>query len=185
MIDPADPAYWDTHPDPQAAVWSDPNWEEGIELCLNQILPYLPREGYVLDVGAGVGRLANPIAERTGLIVRAYEPSARMRDAATPHERVFWSESWPEGLSHAAYIVAVLQHLPYPEQRAVLAHTVERLVQDGTLIFQSVEGSADGPGSHHVTRPTLTEWCDSLRLRIVGFGQGVHSSWLWTIALKQ
>lgn len=185
-LDPADIAYWDETSDPYRAVWSDDNWYEGIRLCLDQIEPYLPDSGLVLDVGAGINRLAVPIVENNDrLIVHAYEPSQTMRLAAASHYRIVQHDSWPDGPFQAAYIVAVLQHLPHSQQAQMLAVTADRLTFGAPLVFQTVLGTADGPGSHHTNAVQVREWCYKAHLNVVGFTTGpVHDEWLWTVAVR-
>jgi hypothetical protein len=186
MTDPADLEYWENVDDPRAAVWSDDNWQEGIDLCLEQIEPYLPDSGMVLDVGAGINRLAVPIVEHHDrLIVHTYEPSATMRLAAARHHRIVEHAMWPDGPFQGAYIVAVLQHLSYFQQADLIAATADRLTYGGVLIFQTVLGTADGPGSHHTNLIQVREWCHKAHLNLVGFTTGkVHENWLWTVAVR-
>ena len=186
MTDPADLEYWNQVDDPRKAIWSDDNWEEGVDLCLEQIEPYLPDSGLVLDVGAGINRLAVPIVENNDrLVVHAYEPSATMRLAAVQHDRIVEHGLWPDGPFQAAYIVAVLQHLDYIQQGDLIAATADRLTYGGVLVFQTVLGVADGPGSHHVNAVQVRGWCHKGNLNPVGSTVGkVHDEWLWTVAVR-
>ena len=186
MTDPADIEYWDQVDDPYRAVWSDDNWQEGVDECLKQVVPYLPDSGMVLDVGAGINRLALPIVENNDrLVVHAYEPSSTMRLAAATHYRIVQHDRWPDGPFHGAYIVAVLQHLPYQQQADLLAATADRLTYGATIIFQTVLGVADGPGSHHTNAIQVRGWCHAAHLNPVGYTTGkVHESWLWTVAVR-
>lgn len=185
-LDPADIRYWDQTSDPYRAVWNDDDWYQGIRDCLSQVEPYLPESGMVLDVGAGINRLAVPIVENNSrLVVHAYEPSQTMRLAAATHYRIIQHADWPDGPFQGAYIVAVLQHLPYDQQAALIAATADRLTFGGTLIFQTVLGDEDGPGSHHVNATQIRQWCHAAHLNLVGLTIGVaHASWLWTVAVR-
>ena len=184
MTDPADIDYWNAVENPRAAAWSDPDWNQGIEDCLDQIIPWLPVRGRILDVGAGVGRLAIPIAERLPDVnVLAFEPSTRMFWDAPAAARVHWYTRWPEETVDAALIVTVLQHLPHDRQAELIAKTADRLTGGGTLIFQTVAGDADGPGSHHTNFRQVGEWCDQAGLKIIKSHLGaVRPGWLWTVA---
>ncbi|MGC8529249.1 MAG: class I SAM-dependent methyltransferase [Leptospirillia bacterium] len=90
------------------------------------LLPFLPSQGPVLDVGAGSGRDARALAFR-GLEVVAVEPSEGMRREAARHPsspKILWKddslpdlESLPDKASFSLILVsAVWMHVP-PEHR--------------------------------------------------------------------
>lgn len=182
-MDPSELEYWD-QPDLRKAVWSDDDWEQGIEDCLGLILPHMPAEGRILDVGSGIGRLAAPLRERTGLEVWCYEPSETMRHN-TPLGLTVMAE-WLDVTFDAAYTVAVLQHLQYGQQQNLIRHTAGHLRKGARFICQTVKGDTDSPGSHHVPYSRLTGWLTDVGLRPsdVWF-DAVRSGWMWILSEKR
>ena len=165
--DPADLEYWNRQTDLAAAVWSEPDWDQGVEDCLSQICRWMPPIGQVLDVGAGIGRLAIPVAQRMQLEVWAYEPSYTMRDAIPDSFGVIPVGVWPDTTFTGAWCVLVLQHLEYDQQESIITHVADRLEEGARFVIQTVHGYTDSPGSHHVMYPQLASWIDRAGLRPV------------------
>ena len=180
MPDPSELDYWD-QPDLRKAVWSEDDWEQGIEDCLAMIMPHMPDQGRVLDVGAGIGRLAQPIRDRTGLEVWCYEPTPAMRHAIPAGLQVM--AEWSDVKFAAAYTVAVLQHLQYWQQQSLITHTAQHLREGGTFIMQTVKGDTDSPGSHHVAYSTALLWLNEAGLRATDvWFDTVRPGWMWIVS---
>ena len=187
-VDPADIRYWDDTTNPHEAAWNDiDRWEWGIAECLKPIRRYVgPNPAVWLDVGAGVGRLAIPLVERyDNKHVVAFEPSPTMRAQIPIHPRVTVVHDWPDGPFDMVYCVAVMQHLPYTQQADIVARAANRLAPRGRLVFQTVFGTNNGPGSHHTDWDTPAAWCSGAGLTVVDQTMGhAHDTWLWTHAQK-
>ena len=119
------------------------------------LLPFLPKEGRVLDVGAGSGRDARALADR-GLEVVAVEPSRAMRREAARHPpspKIQWKDdrlpelaTIPEDPSFSLILVsAVWMHLPPLTRDEALKRLARLLLPEGHLYltFRSVSDDPD------------------------------------------
>ena len=180
MTDPANIEYWNQQTDLAAAVWSEPDWDQGVEDCLTHICKWMPPIGQVLDVGAGIGRLAIPVAKRMQLEVWAYEPSDTMRNGIPDSFGVHPTGVWPDTTFTGAWCVLVMQHLEYVQQADLILQTAARLEEGARFVMQTVHGYTDSPGSHHVMYPRLARWLDDAGLRPLEVRVGgVFDHWLW------
>lgn len=134
------------------------------------LLPFLPRQGRALDVGAGSGRDARALAER-GLDVVAVEPSEGMRRLAARHASaasVLWiDDTLPElsGLPPVPpffdliLLSAVWMHIPAAERPRALSR-LSNLLAPGGHLFLTFRNVKEEPlrGMHPVDpRETLLE----------------------------
>lgn len=187
MSDPSEVAYWNDQTDLKAAVWSDPDYNQGVRDCLHVLNKWLPDEGVLLDVGAGIGRLAVPFAA-AGRWVYAYEPADRMRDEMLGLSQVIASNHLPAADMFDitfAYCVVVLQHLQHAQQEELIGQVAAVLQPDAVLVVQHVIGDADGPGSHHVTFERLDGWVRDAGLTpFEALFDVVRPGWVWMAATK-
>ncbi len=193
--------------DPQAgtldeawrAVWAEDDQEAGIELCLDRLRPLLDRVApgdQLLDLGAGIGRLAIPVAYR-GVEVWALDASPVMlnhlteryrphRKSVTVHPVLGDGTTIPREVPvlDGAYTVVTLQHLPADRQRAYIAAVAGRLRQGGMFRFQVVTNTEAGPLSHPVTEADLVDWCRTAGLTVEVEKDPVFPTWLWASAVR-
>jgi len=112
------------------------------------ILHLVPRDGQVLDIGAGTGRDAAGLAEM-GNQVLAVEPTAAMREggmALHPSALIDWLDDGLPTLSRTlalgrvfdlVMMTAVWMHLDADERRAAMSH-VASLVREGGVLSMTL-----------------------------------------------
>lgn len=64
--------YWDERAETvggRVATFDGIDWDEGTAAMVELMLPWLPEVGTVADLGCGIGRMAVPVAERSGCTV--------------------------------------------------------------------------------------------------------------------
>ena len=116
--------------------------------------PFLPKEGRILDVGAGSGRDARALAER-GLEVVAVEPSVGMRREAARHPpspKILWTEdslpdltTIPDFPDFSLILVsAVWMHIP-PPLRGRALHRLSRLLLPEGHLYLTFRSVPDDP----------------------------------------
>ena len=118
------------------------------------LLPFLPGEGRVLDVGAGSGRDARALADR-GLEVVAVEPSEGMRKEASRHSpspKILWKDdalpdlaTLPAPPSFCLILVsAVWMHVP-PDLRDRALHRLSGLLLPGGHLYLTFRSVGNDP----------------------------------------
>jgi len=165
---------------------------------LMAFLDQCPRTGEALDIGAGIGRNALPLAER-GLRVLAVDLSdagiealrglaARRGVSDRIEARVgdFRTMDLPAGRFSVVVAATVLDHVPLDDARAVLARLAVALADDGVLFVEVLTTddagfTGEGPVSEcqsaiaHYFRPgELASLCAD-RLRIIRY----EEKWEW------
>lgn len=204
-------AVWDqqatTLDDALHAVWAEP--DDGVSHCLEALAPALDhlhavlaaRTGTadVLDLGAGVGRLAIPVAKaHLRSTVWAVDVSPRMLLHLMERAR----SGWPvrnvvpvltDGLTlpvevpplTAAWSVVTLQHLPTVVQAGYVRAVGDRLLPGGVFRFQVVVDAEPGPLSHPVEEADVVAWCGA-STRVVSIDRDERfPTWRWITAVKQ
>ncbi len=128
-----------------------------------RLLPHLPREGRVLDVGCGTGLLLKELGRRgVGLDLSAgMLRLARRRNPGIPLVRAD-AEHLPfkEGVFRAVLSVTVLQNLPHP-RRAL--REMARVVEEGGKVVVSTLRKKQGR--------EVRSWMEEAGLRVVEEGQ--------------
>jgi len=186
-----------------AEVYSDLDLEE----CLAAVetgIAGAPAEGYVLEIGCGVGRLTIPLAERHPYwqFIGADISPEMIREARRRVRGILYMTIRGRNLAMfedsffvAAYSMTTLQHLPREAQREYV-HEVYRVLKPGGVFrFQFVEEGAEGPLSHPVPYPEMAAWCeqagfDAAGNLYVGFNPVstqhglVRPQWGWVTAEK-
>lgn len=177
------------------ACWDEPpaHWAKGVDHCLARIEPQLPREGVVLDLGCGVGRLLHPLAERhPNLQFRGVDSSVTMiRHALAannkkPNVRLFTTDgqSIPDKRKLPSiafcYSVLMLQHVPNAVVAGYIGQLAARLDEQGSVLLQFVYGGDSGPLCH--PRP-VSVVCGLLAGQGLAFDvlaqDDVYPTWCW------
>ena len=93
-----------------------------------------PPQGRTLDVGCGVGRLAEAMADR-GFVVTGYDISPGMLDKARARSggRVTYVDALPDGPFDWINSYIVLQHVPPERGLELIGRMAERLALNGVL----------------------------------------------------
>ncbi len=181
------------------AVWAEHDQVAGIGHCMRMLAPllaHLTPADAVLDLGAGIGRLAIPVAAR-GVEVWALDASKVMLSHLTDrcaHEQVGSVHaivgdgvSIPRAVPRldGAYSVVTLQHLQIDRQRGYIAAVAARLRLGGVFRFQVVTDTEPGPLSHPVAnRDELANWCFDAGLEVEIEPDPIYTTWLWATAVK-
>lgn len=204
----AERAYWDASAagDTRWELFSVPGidgWEAGIEACLAQVIPALTpalrKEGTILDLGCGIGRLTLPLAEafpecsfvgvdiapRMIALARAGAKERRVRNVRfiTGDGRTL-----PKMLPrlHGAFSVLTLQHLPAEAQEGYIRAIAGKLEPGGVIRLQFVTSEVDHFLSHGVSPDTAWRWCEVAGLTVESVElEAVDESWGWITAVKR
>lgn len=195
----------DTLDDAWAAVWAEDAGRQqvGIDHCLSMLGPVLDTVGpgsQVLDLGAGIGRLALPVAAATGATVWALDSSERMLEHLTARA-AHWARTQPcavlpvlgDGATippgvpvlDGVYSVVTLQHLDPDQQGRYVAEVAGRLHPGGILRFQVVTDTEAGPLSHPVDEAHVERWCTAANLDLVDWSPDPRfPTWRWATAVR-
>lgn len=146
---------------------------------------------YMVDLGCGPGRLLVAVRGlRRFWSIAGVDSSPAMvewaRQVIEPPGEVYVGDvtalpdEW-SGLFHAAWSVAVLQHLDPAGQERAVGEVGRILRRGGRAVLQVVEGrSHDGPLSHDTDAADLRSWAAAAGLAVVGESRGlVQPGWLW------
>lgn len=176
------------------AVWASDDWDAGVGHCLARLRP-LPHEGTLLDLGAGVGRLAIPVAVSRPLAkVLALDSSPQMighleSQAELPDNlvavRATISTLDVEGLA-GAWSVLCFQHLSLRRQRLTLSALAARLAPGAVVVVQYVTDCDWGPLSNPVEPPLMERWWARAGLVVDSHDtDSVYPTWRWITGRRQ
>lgn len=182
-----------------AAVWSEPDWEQGQAECLAQIIigidPALGG-GTVLDLGCGVGRLINPLARLTDVPESwvGVDISARMLDLARRDAPPNVTFRLGDGRSlpldeplDAAYCVLMFQHIPTDAAASYVRQVARLLRPGGRFTFQFVDGPVSGGDGYSwaIHDQDAVAWCEGAGLVVERIAYGaVRHPWTWITAKR-
>ena len=163
-------------------------WDEdddGVDHCLTQIEPHLPKTGKVLDIGCGVGRLTGPLAVRNPqLQFVGSDTSVQMISLArrrwTLPNLDFAASSWVPADIAFAFSVVTFQHMSDGDMIWYL-----RVVASigAPIVFQFVAGTEREPLSMQRDELKVCDWC-----HIAGFSRVTMTrderfpNWRWVYA---
>jgi len=204
----AERAYWDASvaEDTRGELFSVPSidgWEVGIDACLAQILPALTpalrKEGTILDLGCGIGRLTLPLAEAfpecsfvgvdiSPRMVAEARAEAKKRGVRNARFMLGNGRTLPRTLPRlwGAFSVLTLQHLPAEAQEGYIRAVAGKLEPGGVARLQFVTSEVDHFLSHGVSPDAVREWCVVAGLSVESVELGaVDESWGWITAVRR
>ena len=138
----------------------------------DQIMPYLPSSGTVIDVGCGYGQLAHYLAVHyPQLNIIGFDPDAGRIDSAkqlfTLSNLTFMTGTAEEtrGLpsSDAIIFFDVLHHIAQEHQVSVLKQYIQTLKSGGRIVIKDID-----------LRPRWKFWFNYLHDRLMTKGEAVH-----------
>jgi tRNA (cmo5U34)-methyltransferase len=148
-----------------------PQYEEMVSIAVDFLARYCTRSPApsILDLGCGTGNTSRALTGRfPDVRLTCADGSQQMIDLAraklSPRDVEFhctdlatpgWGAPWQPGTFDAVISVLVLEHLPFPEYRALLKEVL-RLMKPGAW-FVAVEGHA-GPLNQQLYFGLMTEW---------------------------
>lgn len=170
----------DTYAEGLRMAWDEP--DDGIDHCLAQILPYLPDEGIVVDVGCGVGRLTVPVADaRPALSVVGFDTSPEMIRHAPTRGNVSYETEWSGRMYDGAFSVVTFQHMPDDAMIDYLRKVA--WCDRAPFVFQFVEGTERAPLSMQRSAGWVREWCHAAGYRLVDMWTDERfDNWRWVHA---
>lgn len=184
--------YWDKaalDPDVDEKYISDISTEEMIEA-----LEIPDKASYFLDIGCGVGRIANSLANKSRKIYGVDISREMIRiadDRKTFQHMVFWVNDGrtipklTEGIIDFAYSMLLFQHLPQEAIRSYISETRRVLKHGGIFRFQFIEGTEQEPFSNHYSLEDIKLWLEDAGLEFVKADKGLcHFQWTWVTARK-
>ena len=188
--------------DARAAVWSEPDYEQGTDRCVEAILTALRPDdlpdGPLLELGCGIGRLTFPIAAANpGRKVVGLDVSSNMISLT----RDRWHEAVPsaslphfvvadlgdivinEGFS-GAYSMLTFQHMPPEAVRHCIDQTVEALLPGGRFVFQFVVGDHHEGLDHRYPMMEILNIVQRQGVLIDHWPDSDFPEWTWICATK-
>lgn len=173
-------------------VWSEDDWEEGISHCLGRLadLGGGLNGPVLLDLGCGIGRLADPIADTCpDWHLIAVDTDPEMIEAAPRRANIIYQVcedgmlDLPDDLVDTAYSVLVFQHLPDSAVRRYLSEVRRVLKEDGWFLFQFVVGDEQADYHYQRSRDQVAVWCAKAGFKTVGTsGDARFPTWCWVEA---
>lgn len=178
----------------ELSVWGvEGQWEEGIALCVDAVVPELPTNPTrLLDLGCGPGRLTKPIA---GLFPAAtivgVDISAVMLEEAsrnTPQASFMLGDgcSLPDvGVLDGAWSVLMFQHCSAAVSAGYVEQVAVALRRGGRFRFQVCVGPQRSWMNHGVSEEMVFDWCADAGLTVETVDRGlIYAEWLWVTAVK-
>lgn len=192
--------YWNEaalDPDVDRKYISDVSTEE----CLAAL--DAPKLGKILDVGCGVGRIANALSEggHSKRKIFGIDISEEMLDLADDRRRC-----WPYSIKYNgneyklcdgrtipykdssinfAYSMLLFQHLKADTIQSYMKETYRVLEPKGIFRFQFIEGDEQEPFSNHYSLDQMKTWLEDARLEFIKADKGLcHPMWTWVTARK-
>lgn len=180
--------------DPYLAVWGGPGYAIGVKDCLNQVRPFIPESGNVMDIGCGVGRILLPLSRQFpqtsffGVDISSEMLSEAKRQRDTKNVSLLLTDGIiipPTPPMQMIYSMLTFQHMRSDAVIEYIHQISEGLTSGGIFRFQYVVGTDDGPYNHQLANGTMEKWCERSGLIIETSDLGIiYPEWKWVTAVK-
>lgn len=174
----------------EANVYGDMDVDE----CLQAITSQISIEGWVLDLGCGVGRLTRPLAAEypQAHLVGVDSSQLMISTASQLAPEVHWV--WNNGrdlsdfagtMFDAAYSMTCFQHIPHEAQQGYLAELHRVVKPGGKFRLQFVFEGETGPLSFPTSVKDMLAFADGAGWRETDVTLGrIHPEWCWLTLLN-
>lgn len=200
-----DDAFWLREADPAVDICDK---SLTVDDCLDVILPELSAhadlpQATILDLGCGVGRLTNPVQARypqarvIGVDINGNFIADAMLGRPLPGRPLYvcadieeisgigYGQAGPPAY-HAAFSMAVFQHLDSGRKHACLDEVAKTLRPGGVLCFQYVEGTHSSRCMYDALIGDVQEWCAEAGLMVQRVQHDLlMPRWTWVTATKE
>lgn len=185
--------YWNEaalDPEVDTKYISDVSTEEMIEALEIDWNP-----GHILEIGCGVGRIVNRLAETTGCGLFGIDISEKMLEIASSRVAWKWYVDYrvcdgrtiphDENKFGFVYSMLVFQHLKADAISNYLIEVRRVLKPKGIFRFQFIEGTEQEPFSNHYELNQMKRWVEESGLEFIKADKGLcHYQWTWITARK-
>lgn len=188
-----------TMTDPMFEMWADkPNTVQCINLLLEDLDPSVGVKAKILDLGCGLGRLAQATQDRyLNATVYGVDISPELLELARkvgeqeikqPIYLECDGRSLPDELPNDldyAYSMVVFQHIPNDAKAAYLKAVYDHLKVGGVFRFQTVEGDEQSDWNHHVGQKQIIDMCEAAGFEVQAVdAKLMMQNWIWITAVK-
>ena len=183
-------AYWDeAAKDPDVANKYIANVDLGD--CLDAIVNSL-LAGSILDIGCGIGRLSEAIAENAPACqLHGIDISEKMLELTPKPTKVKYKLCdgrkipYPDQSFESVYSMLVFQHIDDAAMLGYIKETYRVLKDNGVFRFQFVEGDHDGFVDHNHNLDEVTNWLRDTGFEIANIDKNlVLPQWTWVTGVK-
>lgn len=180
--------YWDDRAETvggRVAAFDGIDWDTGTRDMVDLVLPWLPAQGIVVDLGCGIGRMTAPVAKALPAcdVVGVDGSDAMLAQQLPAPGNVSFVHAdvtaLPFDSIDAAYSVLVVQHLDPEQVVAMFAEVRRALRPGGRFVCQWVPGDRHAPQDHHYGLGELVDMAEPLGF--VDVFDGVHADWAWAV----
>lgn len=180
------------------AVFSEPGMEEHTVVDVALIDDALRLTGGgLIEIGCGIGRLTNLIAEVTEASIFALDVSPKMiewaRSMQRPDRDIVFSVGDAQTirslaaaghLADGAYSMLVFQHVPDAEVFEYITAVHAALKPGGVFVFQYVVGEMAVDFDHRRPQNRMMSWLTAAGFDFVTIDDNRHPEWKWVKAVK-
>lgn len=185
--------YWDKaalDPEVDEKYISDISTEECIDALDPDGEDYLEgvlAPGMILDIGCGVGRIANQVGA-VGIDISEKMLEIARRNAIWPsqyHLSDGRTIPFSDETFDSAYSMLLFQHLEGPTIYGYMQEVFRVLKPGGMFRFQYIPGTEREPFSNHYDTKQIRKWLKLSGLEFVKEDEGLcHPQWSWVTARK-
>lgn len=189
-------AYWDYVAKDSVRIEAEVYGDLRRSDCYDAIAPHLKMEGFIFDLGCGVGRLTHMFADMYPEVqFVGMDSSPLMIDTArlmAETANVHFVENNGRDLTVLAgrlyeggFSMTMFQHIPHEAQQEYL-HEIRRVLhRGGRFRLQFVFEGEAGPLSFPTPVNDMLRWCDDAGLRETDIGLGlIKREWCWLTLVK-
>lgn len=188
-----------TMTDPMFEMWADkPNTVQCINLLLEDLDPAVGFKAKILDLGCGLGRLAQATQDRfLNATVYGVDISRELLELAKKvgeqeiKQPIYLEcdgrslpDALPKDLDYA-YSMVVFQHIPNEAKEIYIKAVYDHLKVGGIFRFQLVEGDEQSDYNHHVSQKEIIDMCENAGFEVQAVDSKLmFSNWVWITAVK-